>query len=282
MRSRTPARYACALTRRVRRGTRANQEEQRNHAQMEGQEQYQKADREQLISSGKVKDRPISFRFLSLPPEIRNKIYDLLLNNRHKFRVPSSDWVSADSGLDRGIPSARNSISPGIVLASKQTYSEASSMLYANKLYVATGRALLKLLQTVGPRNRPLIRQIEIWNSCRELDYSKKLTWQLLSQCQNLECLRFGKSTRLITDKIAARLASRVLDDGWIFFQALGAARGLKDAAVDVLRFDLDFICLKFYIRYRHPVLIGGTHGEVNEWFDGEVKAALRTKLLTD
>jgi len=164
------------------------------------------------------KEKPIKpFPFLSLPSELRNKIYSLALEDpdgmvmgegwRAHRRVPKRcqhNRYGADryAGLDNLCPpmSAHNDVYkpltlvPSLLATNKQIYAEAAAMLYSQPLHFTCTTALHSFLAPLGNTTASLVTSItlhsyETWGrGVRKAMNVSALT--LLPKCVNLTLLR--------------------------------------------------------------------------------------------
>lgn len=164
------------------------------------------------------REKPVKpFPFLSLPSELRNKIYSLCLEDpdgmvmgegwRFHRRVPKRcqhNRYGADryAGLNNLCPpiSARydvykpSTLSPSLLATNKQIYAEAAAMLYSQPLHFTCTTALHSFLAPLSNTTASLVTSItlhsyETWGrGIRKAMNVSALT--LLPKCRNLSLLR--------------------------------------------------------------------------------------------
>ncbi|KAI0440290.1 hypothetical protein F4803DRAFT_483990 [Xylaria telfairii] len=160
-----------------------------------------------LVHVQKTSSSP--FRFLSLPAELRNMIYKLLLvsNSPIRFRVRSSTSppIMYCRSLGRDWSWSRSTL---MLLVCRQIYYEASAILYRHNFFVVDSRRLNLLerfLNYIGPAKAGLLSHIyinypimETFPHCRpgevKLQRDDLRSLRLLQQnCTNLRKLTLGK-----------------------------------------------------------------------------------------
>lgn len=165
------------------------------------------------------KEKPVKpFPFLSLPSELRNKIYSLCLEDpagmvmgegwRAHRRVPKrcqTHNFNADryDGLDnihrsssgiQGVYKPLKSLVPSLLATNKQIYAEAAAMLYSQPLHFTCTTALHSFLAPLSNTTASLVHSItlhsyETWGrGIRKAMNVSALT--LLPKCSNLTLLR--------------------------------------------------------------------------------------------
>ncbi|KAI4739249.1 hypothetical protein E4T50_10307 [Aureobasidium sp. EXF-12298] len=162
------------------------------------------------------KEKPVKpFPFLSLPSELRNKIYSLALEDpdgmvldegwRAHRRVPKRCQWNLDDHLDRSYgltnlagrepdQEGLRSLVPSLLAVNKQIYAEAAAMLYSQPLHFTCTTALHSFLAPLSCQTASLVHSIilhryETWGrGVRKAMNVSALT--LLSKCSNLNSLR--------------------------------------------------------------------------------------------
>ncbi|KAL2066970.1 hypothetical protein VTL71DRAFT_1394 [Oculimacula yallundae] len=106
----------------------------------------------------------MSANFLTLPRELRDKIYELCLLSEE----PINPWIDFNP---------RQELTPGLLRTNKTVHTEASSLLYGqNRFDFATGTAedVASFLETIGRNNAGSIRSIRVdFPNLRDLEPSK-------------------------------------------------------------------------------------------------------------
>lgn len=108
------------------------------------------------------------FRFLDLPPEIRNQIYTILLVEKHKKTFVGAVVVKSlgqDYRASRGYRSVK-ALEIRIFLVSRQLYTEASAIFYSKNMFTGTR------LDAIAPflKDRPNYVQAQIQSVSVPLD----------------------------------------------------------------------------------------------------------------
>ncbi|KAG9686415.1 hypothetical protein KCU95_g4347, partial [Aureobasidium melanogenum] len=167
------------------------------------------------------KEKPVKvFPFLSLPSELRNKIYLLALEDpdgivldegwRAHRRVPKrcqyyhgkereryaglGNLVCSRNGHLKGEEQTLCALSPSLLAVSKQIYAEAAAILYSQPLHFINMTALHSFLAPLSNQTGSLVRNITIhryenWGrGVRKAMNVSAIT--LLRTCNNLETLR--------------------------------------------------------------------------------------------
>ena len=106
-----------------------------------------------------------TFRFLDLPPELRNKVYSYILSHpgpiNPSTRTPISSYVDGNSPTDLD-----QVIHPSLALlqANKQIFDEAVGMFYfTNKFVFFYPLQCMMFLETIGLKRRSFITDITLW-----------------------------------------------------------------------------------------------------------------------
>lgn len=196
------------------------------------------------------------FPFLSLPPELRDYIYELALTNEGGLTIVSTtkalrrvvrrgEIVNNHDYYRRGLtqagsddlPSQSNSLSPNILAVSKQLHSEGVAWLYQQRLILQDTMTLHTFLAAIGPFNRKVVTDIVVegWGQGRGTHKAMNVAGLAsLADCTNLKSFRLDcwiPWRRQMRD-----LARQLYRDGHHFFEQFGAANGRKDAVLDVLQ----------------------------------------------
>ncbi|KAF2165367.1 hypothetical protein M409DRAFT_55779 [Zasmidium cellare ATCC 36951] len=218
------------------------------------------------------------FRFLDLPAELRDAIYDLALtepdgitlvpktkdyrrtvtrgpittqddNHYYGRRIPRRRryyWgLSRNNNSDSQttvIGKPTRQLVPNLLAVNKQIRDEASSILYKQEIVIESTTALHVFIAQIGPYNRQLLSDITIkgWGSGRGVHKGHNFAaLSILSTCTNLKSLFIDCTVGWLRGP--QQLARQIFRDGHYFLEAFGAANGRYDAAVDILRFDDDW-----------------------------------------
>src|SRR5882762_3499104 len=98
-----------------------------------------------------------NFNFLSLPGELRNRIYELLVLHQEPINI--SEYLSLPGELRNRI----YKLTPGLLRTSKTVHREASSLLYSQNRFDFTEVSLkmaASFLEKIGRINANSIRHI--------------------------------------------------------------------------------------------------------------------------
>jgi hypothetical protein len=205
-----------------------------------------------------------AFRFLDLPPELRDMIYEMTLadvngisivghqfNYRHIARrgpVYSKEhyirgWRGRRLGVrDRNgeqVSPITTTFVPALLAVNKQINAEGINFLYGHDFAFADSTALHSFLATIGADNQRRLTQIEVksWGQSGVAKGHNHASLTLLAGATNLKSLILACDVSVYSHK-PARIAARVFGDAHRFLEAYGAANGRKDAAVDILELD--------------------------------------------
>ncbi|KAB5528805.1 hypothetical protein GE09DRAFT_1228563 [Coniochaeta sp. 2T2.1] len=167
--------------------------------------------------------RPKPFPFMSLPPELRNKIYKLVLVDpngvhisswmsayrrkaRHVSPVncgPSSSRVSTTIlpaewfRLEKGTPGApldyKPRLVPSLLTTCKAVYAEGAGMLWTQKFRFADMTAMYSFLMNLRPETKAMLRHMTViyWNGTRTHRFMNMPAFHLLAGVTNLDRLVF-------------------------------------------------------------------------------------------
>jgi hypothetical protein len=177
----------------------------------------------------------MSANFLTLPRELRDKVYELCLLDQE----PINPWINFDS---------RQELTPGLLRANKTVHSEASSLFYAQNRFdftMATAEDVDVFLETIGRNNAGCIRNIRVdFPNLRDLEPSNVtleeasdgMLANIQSGCANLRTLTTSLDS---TNAMEVRLDA--LDSPKIVAEALTlvhtrfkAISSLQDIIVEV------------------------------------------------
>lgn len=196
---------------------------------------------------------------MSLPPELRDYIYELALTDDNGITLVSKTKAQRrticrgtvyddDGGRYRGryyIPEGSeegpeptyNSLAPQLLAVNRQIHSEGLGYLYKQPIVLEDTMALHTFLAAIGPTNRLQLSDIGIkrWGTGRGTHKAMNVAaLTILAGCTNLKVFNFD--CRIGWLRRPKFLAQQIYRDGHYFLEAYGAANGKKDAAVDVLQ----------------------------------------------
>ncbi|KAK4503210.1 hypothetical protein PRZ48_006638 [Zasmidium cellare] len=223
-------------------------------------------------SKPKKAKREPAFRFLDLPAELRDEIYDLALTEpdgitlvakTKKFRriVTRGPITTQDDDYYYGLQRRRRyywgyrndgnnsqttvigqptrQLVPNLLAVNKQIRDEASSILYKQEIVLESTTALHIFITSIGAYNRQLLSDITIkgWGAGRGVTKGHNFAaLSILATCTNLKSLFVDCAVGCY--RTPKRLARQIFRDSHYFLEAFGAANGRYDAAVDILVFD--------------------------------------------
>ncbi|KAF9736832.1 hypothetical protein PMIN03_007250 [Paraphaeosphaeria minitans] len=225
------------------------------------------------ITSSKPLPKKKIFPFLKLPAEIRNEIYSYCLHDpagiylfstTQKFRRTVCRGTEraflgsvADPPLSRR-PMERDDdefsddeadnfhrdppcdsfrpFAPALLAVCKQVNNEARTILYGHQIFVKDTLALHSFLVDLGPRAAGYLKNVTLgdWGSGRGvLKAYNHACFTALSAATNIERLTFnGILSWSQTNKAGATILYR---DAFPWLEAVGAAKGKADAALDII-----------------------------------------------
>jgi hypothetical protein len=196
------------------------------------------------------------FAFLSLPSELRNKIYSLALEDpdgmvmgegwRAHRRVPKRCTHISYGAQNRYADWNRETpctLLPSLLAVSKQIYAEAAAILYSQPLHFTCTTALHSFLAPLSNQTASLVRSITLHEyetygrGVRKAMNVSALT--LLSKCTNLNLLRIegfnhyrhhGRSSipRQSGEYEGKGIAQQIYRDAAFWFDAIGAEKALQ------------------------------------------------------
>lgn len=203
------------------------------------------------------------FPFLDLPAEIRNTIYNYALYDpsginfvgtyQKKRRVAarvSAEYASNASGRYYSPTSKRvvedvldadgdhTSLVPSLLAVNKQIYSEGIDILYGNQLTFIDSFALYSFLINLGPTRAQRLKKLRIlgWLHSRGLKVYNNACFAALAWATNLTSLVVH--VRINKYCSPRRGADQFYRDAFPWLEAVGAAKGKRDAALDVVMLD--------------------------------------------
>ncbi|RMZ71224.1 short-chain dehydrogenase reductase sdr [Pyrenophora seminiperda CCB06] len=183
------------------------------------------------------------FPFMQLPAELRNMIYTYALtdglgiyligitkdNRRNTQRVSAKPYMMTP-------------LVPSLLAVNKQIYREGIDILYDNEFFFANGFALYAFMINLGPTGAKHIKKITLqayllWDASGVYNHC---CFASLVLATNLTFFRIDYwRWRSVSPK---RVARQLYRDAFPWLEAMGAAKGKLDAAVDVLQLDDRFL----------------------------------------
>ncbi|KAI9891148.1 MAG: hypothetical protein M1814_002991 [Vezdaea aestivalis] len=150
---------------------------------------------------------PKSVTFLSLPPEIRNQIYELMFV-RPSIRPVCRDPLHTED--QSAVYYTSNLYHYTSVLRScKQIHSEATNVLYGMNNFIVysmdTGASILAWVNSIGPKNQRLISRLELnWQHMHRMLSSSSQETQLSQRLDDSTGLLKSDIFKAIHDKVKA------------------------------------------------------------------------------
>lgn len=204
---------------------------------------------------------------MSLPAELKNQIYALALTDpngmflisktKHYRRtvqrstpnaIISRNYYSSRRTYRYQMQSSQSSQSsntpaaitipaliPSILLLNRATYAETQPILYAgNTFALEDTTALHSFLATIGPKNRATLSNLTIqgWGYTKAHKALNHPAFTLLAGAVNLSSLRLDCQISWGGPK---KVAKQLYRDGFHWLEAVGAAKGKFDAAIEVI-----------------------------------------------
>ena len=135
-----------------------------------------------------------------------------------------------------------SALSPSILLLNRAIYAETQPILYAgNTFFFQNTAAMYAFLAIIGPKNRATLTDVTLrgWGFTKTHKALNHPAFTMLAGAVNL--------TRLHIDcRIAGggprKSAKQLYRDGFHWFEAMGAAKGKLDAAVEVIEIATEYM----------------------------------------
>nr|OQO23779.1 hypothetical protein B0A51_06728 [Rachicladosporium sp. CCFEE 5018] len=204
------------------------------------------------------------FRFLDLPAELRDMIYELALTDTHGIslvprlkagrRTATRSMVYGEDAYNNNYGYWRrrrarylkrdaqeeapkeNDLSPALLLANKQIYSEGINFLYNQDFIFDDTVTLFQFLAVIGVRNQPRLLNLEIkrWGSGRGKDKAMNHgAFALLAPAVNLESILIDSSIHWRAQP--KKLAAQIYRDAHHFLEAYGVSHRNRGAGADII-----------------------------------------------
>ncbi|KAF2873814.1 hypothetical protein BDV95DRAFT_567806 [Massariosphaeria phaeospora] len=191
------------------------------------------------------------FPFLELPAEIRNAIYGYCLvdasgihlaatTKKYRRTVerttdPSLDYSSvSDEGPEQLYP---QTLVPSLLAVNKQIHQEGRDILYSNEFRLQDPLTMHSFLVDIGPRAATYLKHVTLvhWgpaNRSMHKGYNHS-SFAMLALATNLN--KFRVEGTITWGNEGKQVARQMYRDGFPWLEAVGAAKGRLDAAVDVI-----------------------------------------------
>lgn len=206
---------------------------------------------------------------MSLPPEIKNMIYQYALVSAYEIpvvsvgktysptlriglpdEVPFSKFRRTgygyrkyeDYGRDAPMRLVRPSMAPTLLAVNHEIHAQTQAMLYgANTFAFEDAKTLLAFFATVGPTNCAGIQEVSIkyWGESGTLKPLNLATFAVLASAVNLKSLNLDHEVDRLTGSQAAQPFFRAAHP-WLV--APGVNKGRPHAAVDVVRLGIQHV----------------------------------------
>ncbi|OQO02277.1 hypothetical protein B0A48_11831 [Cryoendolithus antarcticus] len=204
------------------------------------------------------------FRFLDLPAELRDMIYELALTDTYGIslvpklragrRTATRSMVFGEDAYDnsygywprrRGRRLKRDALeeapkltelSPTLLLVNKQIYNEGINFLYQQDFIFDDTVTLFQFLAVIGVRNQPRLLNLEIkrWGSGRGKDKAMNHgAFALLAPAINLQSILIDSSIHWRAQP--KKLAAQIYRDAHHFLEAYGIANGDRGAGANII-----------------------------------------------
>jgi hypothetical protein len=195
---------------------------------------------------------------MELPAEIRNMIYSytltdpsgIILMGTYKHQRRTVQRVSAEMADNMTGTYRRSSggstndepvpLVPSLLAVSKQIYSEGRDFLYSNELVFIDSFSLYCFMLNISPAGAKQLQHLRLlqWAHSRGLKGYNHSCFAVLVQATNLKTLRLDSSSSWArSPKLAA---AKLYRDAFPWLEAVGAAKGMASAGVDMLQLDAE------------------------------------------
>ena len=200
-------------------------------------------DRNRLIASKPPLDEAKGnnkVALLTLPVEIRLRIYELLLVSRFD-RTQNPSWAVGNTNqkvvlLSMGQIRQYRTMEPGILQTCKQIFHEANSILYSQNVFaISEPEQMFRLIMQIGLRNFKLVKTLDIWVPwMAELSTWLQLLDILAREASGLRYIRIGWGAECeFPSQLERGAMERGLGDNLDFVRALGKIRGLEKLVIE-------------------------------------------------
>lgn len=202
------------------------------------------------------------FPFLSLPPELKNKIYDYTLTCDHEIPLISKarqyrhaielgttetfqktlrqrrGWGYFNRSVAVAIPVTKPSLGPNLLLLNKEIHAETQPILYgANVFAFEDMKALHTFCANIRPKNCAALRELNIkhWGNSSSTKGANFAAFTVLASAINITRLNMDCEVAQGSWGTGKNIARQFYRDGHTWLEAVGLAKGKRDAAVDLI-----------------------------------------------
>jgi hypothetical protein len=177
---------------------------------------------------------------LTLPAEIRLRIYDRLLVSRFdpeqnpSWAVENSDQKMVMLDMVRA-PQYRT-MEPGILQTCKQIYHEANSILYSQNIFhISEPEQMFRLIEQIGLMNVKFVKSLYVWVPWNaELSPWLSLLYILAEEVNGLRYIELGWGVNCeFPWELERGVEERGLGDSLHFVRALGKIQGLEKLVIE-------------------------------------------------
>jgi hypothetical protein len=214
------------------------------------------------------------FPFMELPAELRNMIYAYALTDPSGIKLVAAfkdrrRTVKRMSAFPERIPrmatgrgrasSTNNDVHAqkeecaplvsSLLAVNKQIYKEGVDILYSNEFIFTDSAALYSFLINLGPASSKHLRTIRLMKWCfsRDSKAYNHSSFAVLIWATNLTTFHIEASPSRSWRGSPKRDAEQIYRNAFPWLEAVGAAKGKPDAAVDVLRLSDEFCMGGYY-----------------------------------
>ncbi|KAJ4362312.1 hypothetical protein N0V83_010405 [Neocucurbitaria cava] len=217
--------------------------------------------------TARVTSRPLpkrrQFPFMQLPAEIRNMIYSYALTDpsginlvatfKHKRRTVERVSAETQSKFRRAYCRQARlndevrakyeepvTLVPSLLAVSKQIHYEAQDVLYSNDFIFADTFALYSLLINLGPSGAKHLKTVRLlgWGYGRAMKAYNHACFAVLVWAINITA--FHIECNIGWYRTPKSCADQIYRDAFPWLEAIGRETGKMDAAVDILKFEME------------------------------------------
>ena len=176
---------------------------------------------------------------LTLPVEIRLRIYDLLVVSRFD-RSENPSWAVGHTDQKKVLLHMvrfrqDRTMEPQILQTCRQIYDEANSILYSQNVFaVGEPEHMFRLIAQIGPVNLKLVKTLDIWVPwMAEISSWIQLLYILAEKASGLRCIELAWGANCDYPwQLQRGERERGLGDNLDFVRALGKIQGLEKLVI--------------------------------------------------